>query len=228
MLIVMIYQIKIKTVLLPDLGDFINNINSDNSSNIQLGPLTSLVHCLTTLQPINPALSLIWSKSIGFSDHDLVFGICKISGSMRKEPKIVNCRNTKHYTPEIFMKALSAVSWEHILTAMDPNTMSELWLDQLTDILDQSAPFKPRKVKNSYAPYIDKDLRQTMLLRDFYKKKHAKFKDSSDWSAYKKLRNEANSKKKFKRKSHFSQKLEESRGNIKDTWKILNIAMGRK
>ena len=54
-----------------------------------------------------------------------------------------------------------------------------------------------------------------MLLRDFYKKKkHAKFKDPSDWSAYKKLRNEPNSKIKFKRKSYFSQKLEESRGNI--------------
>ena len=83
-------------------------------------------------------------------------------------------------------------------------------------------------MQNSYAPHIDKDPRQTMLLRDFYKKKHAKFKDPSDWSAYKKLRNEANSKIKFKRKSYFSQKLEELRGNIKDTWKILNTVMGRK
>ena len=65
-----------------------------------------------------------------------------------------------------------------------------------------------------------------MVLRDFYKKKHAKFKDPSDWSAYKKLRNEANSKIKFKRKSYFSQKLEESRGNIKDTWKILKYCHG--
>ena len=89
---------------------------------------------------------------------------------MRKEPKIVNCRNTKHYIPEIFSKALSEVSWEHMLTSMDPNTMSELWLDQFTHILDQISPFKQRKVKNSYAPYIDKDLRQTMLLPDFYKK----------------------------------------------------------
>ena len=159
-------------------------------------------------------MTLSGSKSIGFSDHDLVFGIRKISGSMRKEPKTVNCRNTKHYTPGIFRKA--EVSWEHILTGMDPNAISELWLDQFTDIQDQIAPIKQRKLKNNYAPYIDKDLRQTMLPWDFYrKKKHARFKDPSDWSAYKKLRNEANSKIKFKRKSYFSQKLEESRGNIK-------------
>ena len=71
-------------------------------------------------------ITLSGSKSLGFSDHDWVFGVRKISGSMRKQPKIVNCRNTKHYTPEIFRKALSEVSWEHILTAVDPNIMSEL------------------------------------------------------------------------------------------------------
>ena len=44
----------------------------------------------------------------------------------------------------------------------------------------------------------------------------------------KKLKNEVNSKIKCKRNSYFSQKLEESRGNVKDTWKILNTAMGGK
>ena len=87
----MIYQTKIKSALLPNLGDFINNINSDNSSNIQLGPLTSLVHFAINKPNF---ITLSGSKSIGFSDHDLVFGIRKISGSIRKEPKIINCRNT--------------------------------------------------------------------------------------------------------------------------------------
>ena len=67
-------------------------------------------------------ITLSGFKSIGFRDYDLVIGIRKISGSMRKEPKIVYCRNTKHYTPEIFRKTLSEISWEHILTAMDRNT----------------------------------------------------------------------------------------------------------
>ena len=33
---------------------------------------------------------------------------------------------------------------------------------------------------------------------------------------------------KAKRKSYFSQKLEENRKNIKETWKVLNTAMGSK
>ena len=50
------------------------------------------------------------------------------------------------------------------------------------------------------------------------------------WLRYKQIRNEVNfeNKMKAKRKSYFSQKLEENRGNIKETWKVLNTAMGRK
>ena len=134
----------------------------------------------------------------------------KISYGMRKEPKIINCRYTKHYTPELFRKALSEVPWEHILSAEDPNTMSVKWLEQCTEILDQIAPFKQRKVKNSYAPFIDKELKHKMLQQDLYKKRHTKHRDPDDWLRYKQLRNEVNFEMKAKRKSYFSQKLEEN------------------
>ena len=70
------------------------------------------------------------SRTIGFSD--LIFGMRKISGSMHKESKIINCRNTKHYTPELFRKALTKAIWDHILNENDPSIMSERWLDQFT------------------------------------------------------------------------------------------------
>ena len=109
----------------------------------------------------------------------------KISCGMRKEPKIINCRYTKHYTPELFRKALSEAPWEHILSAEDPNTMSEKWLDQFTEILDQIAPFKQRKVKNSYVSFIDKELKHKRLQRDPYKKRHTKHRDPDDCLRYK-------------------------------------------
>ena len=147
---------------------------------------------------------------------------------MRKEPKIINCRNTKHYTPELFRKALTKAFWDPILNEDDPSIMSERWLDQFTEILDQIAPTMSRKVKNSYAPFIDKELRHKMLLRDLHKKRHTRLHDPSDWLNYKQLRNEVTLELKAKRKSYFSQKFEESQDNIKETWKVLNTAMGRK
>ena len=50
----------------------------------------------------------------------------------------------------------------------------------------------------------------------------------SDWLNYKQLQNEIALELKAKRKSYFSQKLEESQGNIKETWKVLNTVMGHK
>ena len=125
---------------------------------------STLLDHFATNKPNNIASS--GSRTIGFSDHDLIFGMCKISGSMCKEPKIIHCRNTKHYTPELFRKALTKAFWDHILNEDDPSIMSERWLDQFTEILDQIAPTVSRKVKNSYAPLIDKELRHKMLLRD--------------------------------------------------------------
>ena len=88
--------------------------------------------------------------------------------------------------------------------------------DQFTEILDQIAPFKLRKVKNTYASFIDKDLRQKMLLRDLYKKKHTKNHDADNWLKYKQIRNEINAEMKTKRNSYFSQKLEDCHGDIKE------------
>ena len=67
-----------------------------------------------------------------------------------------------------------------------------------------------------------------MLLRDLHKKRHTRLHDPSDWLNYKQLRNEVTLELKAKRKSYFSQELEESQCNIKETWKVLNTVMGRK
>ena len=168
------------------------------------------------------------TKAVGFSDHDLIFGMRKISGSMRKEPKVINCRNTKSYTSDLFRKAPTEASWDYIDSLDDPHDISEKWLDQFTEILDQIAPFKLRKVKNTYTPFIDKDLRQEMLLHDLYKKKHTKNHDPDDWLKYKQIRNDINAEIKIKRSKYFSQKLEDCRSDIKETWRVLNAAMGHK
>ena len=67
-----------------------------------------------------------------------------------------------------------------------------------------------------------------MLLHDLHKKRHTRLHDPTNWLNYKQLRNEVTFELKAKRKSYFSQKLEESQGIIKETWNVLNTAMGHK
>ena len=60
----------------------------------------TLLNHFATNKPNNTASSD--SRTIGVSDPDLIFGMCEISGSMHKDPKIINCRNIKHYTPVFY------------------------------------------------------------------------------------------------------------------------------
>ena len=49
--------------------------------------------------------------------------------------------------------------------------MSLQWEREFIRVLDNHTPIRQRKVRNSYAPYIDMDLKHKMFLRDFYKKR---------------------------------------------------------
>ena len=67
-----------------------------------------------------------------------------------------------------------------------------------------------------------------MFLKNLYKKKHTTYGDANDWFTYKNLKNEVNVMIKSKRKSYFSQKLHEAKGDNKETWRVLNSALGRR
>ena len=67
-----------------------------------------------------------------------------------------------------------------------------------------------------------------MFLRDLYKKKHSKYGSINDWITYKNLKNKVNVMIKSKRKSYFSQKLHDVKGDSKETWRVLKSALGRR
>ena len=66
-----------------------------------------------------------------------------------------------------------------------------------------------------------------MFLRDLHKKRFNKSRNPDDWAHFKKLRNEINSMR-MKKKEYFSKKLQENRGEVKGTWRVLNMALRKK
>ena len=107
----------------------------------------------------------------GFNDHEMIFGIRKVSSRFRREQKIIKIRQLKHYNAEKYREDLRKVDWESIFEHEDVNIMSLDWEQKFLSILDRHAPYRQRKIKNSYAAYIDKDLRHKMFLRDLFKKR---------------------------------------------------------
>ena len=66
--------------------------------------------------------------------------------------------------------------------------LSSAWEKQFLEVLDRHAPLRARKVCNSYAPYIDNQLRRNTFLRDSYKKRCTDNKNIDDRNAYKTLK----------------------------------------
>ena len=113
----------------------------------------------------------------GFSDHDLIFGIRKVSSRVNREAKIIKSRQFKNYDPVKFCLDLEKVNWDLILKQDSVHAMSSEFENCFVTILDKHAPLRQHKVRNTYAPYIDHELRHKMFLRDFYKKQFNKTKN---------------------------------------------------
>ena len=152
----------------------------------------------------------------------------KISGNRNKAPKIIKSCNLKHYNKEAFRKDLANANWESIMEVSDVNIMYAEWEKLFINILDKHAPIHQRRVRNKYSPHINAELKCKMFLRDFYKKKHRFSGNSNDWLEYKKLRNIVNIEHANAKKDYFAYKLSQTNHDIKETWKILNSALGRR
>ena len=61
-----------------------------------------------------------------------------------------------------------------------------------------------------------------------YQQEHRYTKSENDWQQYKKLRNAVNIENAKTKTDYFTQKLGEANNDIKETWKILNSALGKR
>ena len=143
-------------------------------------PTRSTLSSQTLIDHFTTNKSKFITESTGFSDHDLVFSIPKISTRINREPKVVKTRQLKSYNPEKFRQNLEQVNWKNILKLSDVNEMSLEWEKPFISILDWHAPYRQHKVRNTYVPCIDKELKHKMFLRDLYKKRFNKSKSHED------------------------------------------------
>ena len=129
------------------------------------------------LPQIKPKLIINFGVfTTGFSDHDLIFGIRKVSSRVNREPKIIKSRQLKNYDPVKFCRDLEKVNWDLILKQDSVHAMSSEFENCFVTILDKHASLRQHKVRNTYAPCIDHESRHKMFLRDFYKKQFNKTK----------------------------------------------------
>ena len=71
------------------------------------------------------------------------------------------------------------------------------------------------------------EIRKMIRQRDFPKAKANKTGSKYLWQAYQQMRNKVGCKLRKSKQEYFTKKIEDSRGNLKNTWKILRQATGK-
>ena len=111
----------------------------------------------------------------------------------------------------------------------DLNEMWHWWKTFFLDILNKHAPVAKIKVKGNHLPYmyVTSELKSMIRQRDYLRAKANKTGSNLLRQAYNHIKNRVNYKLFTFRKNYCSDKIEENKGNLKGTWKILRQAIGQ-
>ena len=109
----------------------------------------------------------------------------------------------------------------------DVNELWQTWLDFFLAILNKHSPIVTLKIRGKTAPYVMSEIRKMIRQRDFLKEKANKTGSKYLWQAYQQLRNKVGCRLQKSKQEYFTKKIEDSRGTLKSTWKILRQVTGK-
>ena len=105
--------------------------------------------------------------------------------------------------------------------------MWELGKKFYIDNLNEHAPVTDMKIKGNNLPYINSEARQLIRQRDYLRGKANKTGSEYLRQAYRQMRSIVYCMIRNLQKTYYARKIEESKGDLKSTWKILKHAMNR-
>ena len=94
-------------------------------------------------------------------------------------------------------------------------------------ISDRHAPFRQKKARSAHSPWLTQELKMLMFERGKLKNIATRFKSNDNWTKYKTVRNQVNESIRLAKASYYNTYFKNNRGNIKNTWKGVNLIMGK-
>ena len=164
---------------------------------------------------------------LGISDHSLVYAIRKISIPNKATHEIKELRNFKNFNVNNFNADLERTLWVNVNNSGDPNEMWTYWKSKFIAIVDKHAPLKRKRIRNKKSPWLNVEIKKSMMARDKLKSVAIKTNNSEDWKNYKKAKNKINNDIKATKSQYYKERLRENSSNSAAVWKTINDVMGR-
>lgn len=164
---------------------------------------------------------------VPLSDHFLVFCIIKAGITTKTKPRILEYRSCKNFNPTLFNDDLRNIPWHIVENEDNVDDALFTWNKMFSEVADQHAPVKRRRVKGTPLPWVNSQISDTMKERDWAHRKAPKSNSARHWSMYAKLRNKVNGLVRTAKSKYYCDMIEEAKGDSEKVWKAVNEACNR-
>ena len=166
---------------------------------------------------------------IGISDHEMIFCTRKLVRNRPGINKYINSRSLKNYSPALFEEALKDLDFPNYQNYDDVNLAYTDFVEKLSRVIDSVAPIKQSKIRNNSQEWFDREIAESIAIREKHHKTFQKTKLQTDHDIYKASKNDVMKLIKRKKRTYFQNKLTDNVGKPKELWKTLkNLGLSAK
>ena len=165
------------------------------------------------------------------SDHLPVFSICPNSDNetMKSCSEAVFVRDKSSANMDKFLENLQNVNWSHLNGYAHPQHCYSSFVNKYTEIYDNCFPYK--KIKRSdrrlSKPWISLGLLKSIKKKNKLYKQYLSNTSNHSEVYYKRYKNKLIHSLRVAKRLYYDKKLEESKSNVKATWRLLNEVINR-
>lgn len=154
------------------------------------------------------------------SDHCVV-AVCRNAKIPKCKPHIVCKRNLKQFNEQAFHHDLSVVNWEKIGLLPDVELAWTYFKESFMEIVNKHAPLRKVRIKGRENPWFSQTLADNIHKRNRAWDKARQTDTSTDWSAFKQLRNKCTSLIKKAKSEYFLSVTTENLNDPQKFWKVI-------
>ena len=162
------------------------------------------------------------------SDHLPIFQITTTIANAYTTPiKETKHRQITSETLALLNQKLKCESWKEVYREENPQYAYTTFYKILYNAFDQTVPLMRQKIrlpckKPRQTPWITKEILAARKLKNKLYKRFINNPNDTNENNYKTCRNKFNNMKRLAKKLYYKSKFEESQGNIRQTWKLIN------
>lgn len=158
----------------------------------------------------------------GFSDFHNIVG-CVTKCHVKKQcPRTILYRSYRKFDEAAFKRDVSTIQTS--AECDDPNARFSDYQAQIIHLCNKHAPIKKRTIKQHQVPYMNKELRSAMYIRNNLRNKFFRCRSSENWELYRKQRNLVTATRRKSIKTYFQHKCGNTE-NSKEFWKVIKPFM---